>query len=129
MVFKPEVKKLNDILHYNTTRFGLQELLRYADINSMANSREVRLPFLNHELVQFIFSLPASMKIHEGSTKWILRKSMERALPPDVVWRKDKVGFEPPQHSISRCLIKKFSHRRNLRLKTRTGDIWLQGRC
>ena len=41
---KPLVKQLEDILYYNTFNFGLQELLRYADRNSMAHSREVRLP-------------------------------------------------------------------------------------
>ena len=40
---------------------GLEELLRFADRNSMAHGREVRLPFLNHELVEFIFSLPANL--------------------------------------------------------------------
>jgi asparagine synthase (glutamine-hydrolysing) len=88
---------LEDILYYNTFNFGLQELLRYADRNCMAHSREVRLPFLFHELVEFIFSLPASYKIKDGFTKWILRKSMEESLPEDIIWRKGKVGFEPPQ--------------------------------
>jgi asparagine synthase (glutamine-hydrolysing) len=63
----------------------------------MAHSREVRLPFLLHELVEFIFSLPASYKIRDGFTKWILRKSMEESLPQEIIWRKGKVGFEPPQ--------------------------------
>lgn len=94
---KPVVKTLEDILYYNTTTFGLQELLRYADRNSMAHSREVRLPFLNHNLVEFIFSLPTSFKIKDGYTKWILRKSMEGKLPNSIVWRKGKVGYEPPQ--------------------------------
>ena len=56
---KPVVRTLDDILHYNTFTFGLSELLRYADRNSMAHSREVRLPFLNHNLVEFIFSMPS----------------------------------------------------------------------
>ena len=94
---KPVVKQLEDILYYNTFITGLPELLRYADRNSMAHSREVRLPFLFHELVQFIFSLPADYKIRHGFTKWILRKSMEEKLPDEIVWRKGKVGFEPPQ--------------------------------
>lgn len=94
---KPVVNQLDDILYYNTFNFGLSELLRYADRNSMAHSREVRLPFLFHELVEFIFSLPASFKIKNGFTKWILRKSMETHLPSDIVWRKGKTGFEPPQ--------------------------------
>ena len=63
----------------------------------MAHSREVRLPFLFHQLVEFIFSLPASYKIKDGFTKWKLRKSMEQKLPGDIAWRKGKVGFEPPQ--------------------------------
>ena len=42
---KPVVRSLNDILHFNTFQSGLEELLRYADCNSMAHSREVRLPF------------------------------------------------------------------------------------
>jgi asparagine synthase (glutamine-hydrolysing) len=96
---KPVVKKLNDILYYNTLQHGLQELLRYADRNSMAHSREVRLPFLSHELVQFVFSLQSNYKIKNGFTKWILRKAMSSALPNDIAWRKDKVGFEPPQQS------------------------------
>ena len=95
---KPVIKQLEDILHYNTFTFGLEELLRYADRNSMAHSREIRLPFLQHELVEFLFSLPSTMKIKDGFTKWILRKSMNDLLPQNIVWRKDKVGYEPPQH-------------------------------
>ncbi|CAN5226480.1 asparagine synthase (glutamine-hydrolyzing) [soil metagenome] len=94
---KPVVKQLEDILYYNTFNTGLPELLRYADRNSMAHSREVRLPFLNHELAEFIFSLPANYKIKDGFTKWILRKSMVQQLPADIIWRKGKTGFEPPQ--------------------------------
>jgi asparagine synthase (glutamine-hydrolysing) len=94
---KPVVRKLNDILYFNTSQLGLQELLRYADRNSMAHGREVRLPFLDHELIQFVFSLPAHFKINNGWTKWILRISMENQLPEQIVWRKEKVGFEPPQ--------------------------------
>lgn len=96
---KPSVSKLNDLLYFNTCETGLIELLRYADRNSMAHGREVRLPFLNHELVEFIFSLPSNFKIHRGWTKWILRKSVEDKLPAQIVWRKDKIGFEPPQKS------------------------------
>ena len=94
---KPVVKQLEDILYYNTFNFGLPELLRYADRNSMAHSTEVRLPFLFHELAEFVFSLPASFKIKDGFTKWILRKSMEQTLSDEITWRKGKVGYEPPQ--------------------------------
>ncbi len=93
----PEYFDLNGVLYFNTCIHGLEELLRYADRNSMAHSREVRLPFLSHELIAFIFSLPSHFKIREGWTKWLLRKSMDNKLPAAITWRKDKVGFEPPQ--------------------------------
>jgi asparagine synthase (glutamine-hydrolysing) len=63
----------------------------------MAHGREVRLPFLSHELAEFIFSLPSNFKIRNGRTKWLLRKAMEKSLPRQITWRTDKVGFEPPQ--------------------------------
>jgi asparagine synthase (glutamine-hydrolysing) len=99
LVYKPVVNSLNDILHFTTCRSGLQELLRYADRNSMAHGREVRLPFLSHELVTYCFSLSGGYKIRDGYTKWVLRKSMGRMLPQEIVWRTDKVAFEPPQRN------------------------------
>ena len=96
-VYKPPVSKLNDMLYFNTMQQGLGELLHYADRNSMAFGREVRLPFLNHELVEFIFTLPSELKIHNGFTKWLLRVAMSDRLPESIVWRTDKVGYEPPQ--------------------------------
>ena len=96
-IHKPIVTKLNDIIHFNITEMGLEELLRFADRNSMANGIEVRLPFLNHELVEFVFSLPSQLKMHDGWTKFLLRQTMDKKLPDEIVWRKEKVGFEPPQ--------------------------------
>lgn len=95
---KPTIKSLQDILNYNTNSFGLNDLLRFADRNSMANSCEVRLPFLNKDLVDFVSSLPATYKIRDGFTKWILRESIKNQLPKEIVWRKGKIGYEPPQY-------------------------------
>ena len=93
----PAHPELTSALHFNTFTNGLEELLRLADRNSMAHSLEVRLPFLSHPLVEFLFTLPPHFKIHEGWTKWILRKAVEHDLPGEIVWRKEKIGFEPPQ--------------------------------
>ena len=95
--FHNSFDRLNDELEYSTMRGDLQSLLRYADRNSMAHSREVRLPFLFHELVEYAFTLPGSCKIHDGWTKWILRDTFSSLMPNDICWRKDKVGYEPPQ--------------------------------
>ncbi|TMI65438.1 MAG: asparagine synthase (glutamine-hydrolyzing) [Bacteroidetes bacterium] len=106
----PAHYNLNGVLRFNTFTHGLEELLRYADRNSMAHGREVRLPFLSHELVEFLFALPSKFKIRKGRTKWLLRESMKEKLPAEIVWRTDKVGFEPPQkkwmqHSVVQQMI------------------------
>lgn len=90
---------LNHALYHQTLHGNLQELLRYADRNSMAHGREIRLPFLYHELVEFLFTLPSHMKIHGGWTKWIMRETFDRELPPEIRWRTDKIGYEPPQQN------------------------------
>ena len=87
---------LNESLKFFSTQFGLEKLLTYADRNSMAHSREIRLPFLSHELVEFIFSLPTEMKMKDGRTKFILRQSMEGIIPKSIAWRIDKLGYQPP---------------------------------
>ncbi len=93
----PTILNLNGILYFNTRMHGLEELLRFADRNSMAHGVEVRLPFLSHELVEFLFTLPSTFKIRNGYTKWLLRNAMQEKLPKNIVWRSDKTGFEPPQ--------------------------------
>lgn len=110
-IHKPIVTKLNDILYFHTAEMGLEELLRFADRNSMAHGREIRLPFLNHELVEFIFSLPSPLKMHDGWTKFLLRKAMDKKLPDEIVWRKEKIGFEPPQKQwMQNTALQEYMH-------------------
>jgi asparagine synthase (glutamine-hydrolysing) len=68
------------------------ELLMYADKLSMAHSLEVRVPYLDKEIVEFVECLDASFKIHNGSRKWIHRQVCKRFLPREVLRRK-KGGF------------------------------------
>jgi asparagine synthase (glutamine-hydrolysing) len=95
--FDRRVEGLGEMLYYDAYQGGLSELLRYADRNAMAHSREIRLPFLDHELVKFLFQLPADLKIRRGWTKYIMRKAFESELPQEIAWRRDKIGYEPPQ--------------------------------
>ncbi len=90
----PDLKKY---LYHLTMKNGLYDLLRYADRNSMANSIEVRLPFLSHKLVEFLFALPENYLIRNGWSKYIVRKSLNDILPVEIQWRKDKIGYEAPQ--------------------------------
>jgi len=73
----------------------LPELLMKQDQMSMAASIESRVPFLDHELVQFAASLPDEMKLRRGSTKHVLRRAMSGILPDEILTRK-KMGFPVP---------------------------------
>jgi asparagine synthase (glutamine-hydrolysing) len=84
-------------LYADVFHFSLPCLLRYADRNSMAFSIESRMPLLDYRLVEHIFSLPLSMIVRDGWTKWVFRAAMEGRLPPEIQWRKDKMGFVTPE--------------------------------
>ncbi|WCO01131.1 asparagine synthase (glutamine-hydrolyzing) [Psychroserpens ponticola] len=72
-----------------------EQFLFRADRLGMANSIEARSPFLNHEMVQLALSIPGEYKIKNGVNKYILKKSLERILPNDILYRK-KMGFNLP---------------------------------
>ncbi len=78
---------------------NLPRLLRVEDRNSMAFSVEARTPFLDMRLAEFISQLPASYRIHAGWTKYALRKSLEKILPREITWRRDKKGFATPERA------------------------------
>lgn len=93
---------LKATLKHSLTSQGLEKLLRFSDRNAMAHAVEVRLPFLSHELVDFVMSLPSHFFFHAGWTKSILRHAMRNELPTEINWRKDKVGFEAPHQKWTR---------------------------
>ena len=77
-------------------RTYLQELLLRQDKMSMMSSIEVRVPLVeDHELVRFVNSIPASLKIMPGYNKYILRKVAEKYLPKEICYRQ-KIGFSSP---------------------------------
>jgi len=68
------------------------ELMMYADKLSMAHSLEVRVPFLDREVIEYAQRLPASFKVRRGERKWLHRRVCEKFLPTEIVNRK-KRGF------------------------------------
>lgn len=87
-------------------KFGMYDLLRYEDRNSMAFSIESRVPFLDHRLVEMVRGLPNNSKIHKGWSKFVLRKMLDKNVNANVVWRKDKKGFVTPQQDWKEELTK-----------------------
>lgn len=91
-----ELGHFNSLLYHGFINTTLPTLLRNFDRVSMAASVEIRMPFLDYRLVNFIFSLPWHSKIRNGFTKNILRDAVAPLLPNEVVYRKNKIGFNAP---------------------------------
>lgn len=81
------------------TKHGLPGLLRHGDRNSMRFSVESRVPFLTLEQVEFALSLPEHYLVStSGETKHVFRRAMQGIVPDEILLRKDKIGFEPPEN-------------------------------
>ena len=87
---------LNDKLKEDFN-FDLQTLFHYGDRGAMWNSVENRFPMMDYRLVEFWMKMPAYYKIINGYTKYVARLAMDKRLPDEVVWRRDKMGWEMPQ--------------------------------
>ncbi|MFZ2169222.1 MAG: asparagine synthase-related protein, partial [Methylococcaceae bacterium] len=78
------------------TRLYLQNgILTKIDRASMLNSLEVRSPFLDIDLIDYVSKLSFSLKFKNGNTKYILKKAAEVILPKEIIYRKKK-GFGAP---------------------------------
>lgn len=74
----------------------LPALLQVEDRMSMAHGLESRVPFLDHNIVEFAATMPADIKFKEGTLKRVLINSMKHELPDAVIQRKNKMGFPVP---------------------------------
>lgn len=91
-----ECKNLRDRQIADLDLYSVPALAHYEDRMPMAHSLELRHPFLDHRLVNFLVNLPNSEKISGGWTKFVLRQAMAE-LPSAIRWRKDKQGFAVPE--------------------------------
>jgi asparagine synthase (glutamine-hydrolysing) len=100
--WRPDAQStLLDRLLYADMKTYLVELLMKQDQMSMAASIESRVPFLDHELVEFAARLPDRWKLHRGATKRVLREAMKGVLPESILQR-PKMGFPVPFASWTR---------------------------
>ena len=79
----------------DTLRYLVDDVLVKVDRASMAHSLEVRVPLLDHRVVEKAWSLPLDMRIRRGRTKWVLREVLARRVPPALTER-PKRGFAQP---------------------------------
>jgi asparagine synthase (glutamine-hydrolysing) len=87
---------LTSVLIGAIRRHPLPLYLRVEDRNAMAHSVEVRLPFLDHRLVELEFALPENWKLRGPWNKYVLRQGMKGRIPESVRTRVDKMGFPVP---------------------------------
>jgi asparagine synthase (glutamine-hydrolysing) len=91
----PQLDELSRMLWVDL-RHGLPaDMLTKVDRMSMLHSLEVRVPFLDHKLVEWAFSLPGNVKLNGTTTKWILKEAFKDMLPDDIL-HKRKHGFDVP---------------------------------
>jgi asparagine synthase (glutamine-hydrolysing) len=89
---------LNRMLYVDTKTWLTDDLLLKADKMTMANSVELRVPLLDHKILEFAASLPADYKVRRMTTKYILKKALADKLPEEIIRRK-KAGFPVPYES------------------------------
>lgn len=81
---------------YTNLRYAkLPRVLRFQDRVSMASGRELRLPYLDYRLVEYVTALPASYKIRDGVDKWLLRASLASLVPQEVIAQKKSTVVTP----------------------------------
>lgn len=95
----------NELVRWQTTT-QLPELLRYADRNSMAFGREARMPFLDHRLAEYCMGLPPTLLLEGATTKLVLREAMRGYVPDEILDRRDKVAFSPPQQRWNHTVLR-----------------------
>jgi asparagine synthase (glutamine-hydrolysing) len=91
---RPHVSTLARMLYADQKTY-LVELLMKQDEMSMASSIESRVPFLDHQFVEFAMGIPDRLKVHGSTQKYILKKAVEDILPNEIIYRK-KMGFPTP---------------------------------
>ena len=83
----PEERQMKQMVNLNY-RWFMQTLLDRKDRMSMYHSLEVRVPFCDHRIAQYLYAVPWKFKDHNGVEKGLLRHAMEGVLPQEVLWRK-----------------------------------------
>jgi len=99
--------KVNRMLYIDTKTWLTDDLLLKADKMTMANSVELRVPLLDHKLLEFAASMPGNFKVRGFKTKYIAKKVLEKRVPNEILNRK-KVGFPVPYSNWMRSELRNW---------------------
>ncbi len=94
-LIKEEPSELNKMLFWDLNTFLVDHNLNYTDKLGMASGVEVRVPYLDIDLVEFSTKIPPSLKLKGNTTKYLLKRVAEKYLPNEVIYR-PKTGFGAP---------------------------------
>ena len=92
-----DISSIELMMATDTVSYLPDDILTKVDRSSMRASLEARVPFLDHRVMEFAWSLPLSYKIREGVSKWPLHQILKKYIPEELTKRK-KMGFSVPLH-------------------------------
>jgi len=110
---------LSRMLYFDCKTWLVDNLLIKADRMSMANSLELRVPFLDHRLVELAATIPSIYKLRGRKVKYLLKKFVKGLLPPEVIYRK-KMGFPTPLRIMLQQNLHPIAQERLLSPKSHT---------
>jgi asparagine synthase (glutamine-hydrolysing) len=121
---------VSTLQHIDMETYLPDDILAKVDRTSMAVSLESRVPLLDHRLLEFVATIPSSLKLKGGTGKYILKRAMASRLPAEILSRR-KMGFGVPLGAWFRGELRDMTHDLLLEPRTRQRGIfrtsWVEG--
>ena len=114
---------VSTLQHIDIHTYLPDDILAKVDRTSMAVSLEARVPLLDHRLMEFVATIPSSLKLRDGTGKYLLKRAMAARLPAEILARR-KMGFGVPLGTWFRAELRDMTHDLLLAPRTRQRGIF-----